>query len=137
MQSVTSCGLRSDDIHNLHEAMISRLSDSSLQRWNSPLLTVLAVKIIALLPNHDLQDHDPALQQLVSRLQLGIPSWDVELSHRLLACHIAAPQQAIMTPSSANTFKRLQLEAFTCAHMQAQNNEYGMRFTDLTVAFCR
>ena len=74
MQSVTSCGLPSEDIRNLHEAVIYKLSDSSLQRWNRPLLTVLAVNIVALLPNHDLQDRDLALQQLVLRLQLGSPA---------------------------------------------------------------
>ena len=91
MLSVTSCGLRSDDIHNVHEAVIYGLSDSSLQRWDRPLLTVLTVKITAVLPNYALQDHYPALQQLVSRLQLGTPGWDSELSHWLLACHIASP----------------------------------------------
>jgi len=31
MQSVRSYGLQSGDIHNVHEAVIYRLSDSSLQ----------------------------------------------------------------------------------------------------------
>jgi len=74
----------------MHEAMICRPSDSSLQRFNRGLLTVLAVKVTAVLPKHDSQDHDPALQQLTLRLQLEIPGWDVELSHRLLACHAAS-----------------------------------------------
>ena len=74
----------------MHEAMIHRLSDSSLQRLHRPLLTVLTVNVTAVLPKHDLQDHDPARQQLVLRLQLGILNWDVELRHRLLACHTAS-----------------------------------------------
>jgi len=52
----SSSGLRSKDNDIMHEAMICRPSDSSLQRFNRGLLTVLAVKVTAVLPKHDSQE---------------------------------------------------------------------------------